>query len=403
MVTSAKYASELITHMSNFLARLTSRRNLLVIGCGLAGLVVNFAVADANRSTWDVDFNQYYTAGKLVGSGHLYDWDTVRRLELKTNSEAVPFGRAPVFAVVFRPLSALPYSSARALWLAVELLALAGFICFWPSPHRAWVTVGVCWSGPLAMCLAKGQDTVIFLFFVSLGISLLIRRRDFAGGLAFSACLAKPHLALLVPVLLIAQRRWSALLGGAVGIVLALAVSFGAEGRDWFSRMLALAKLPEFDPAGGHMPNLRGLLTFLGGGLSVEICFGVVIVAAIWFLSRSQPLPVMGALVLAGGLLLSHHAYFYDAVLLLPALFLPFEEPALEWMRNWALLLFTPAPYLLLLADLGLIAHIAISGYTVALAGVMCWRVPGTAGNGDSMLLRRPVTGKRFTSRFQRD
>jgi hypothetical protein len=384
---------------NSFLARLTSPRNLLMIGCGLVGLIVNFGLADANRSTWDVDFNQYYTAGKLVGSGHLYDWDAVRRLELKTNAEAVPFGRVPIFAVVFKPLSTLPYSSARALWLSVELLALAGFIYFWPSTARGWVTVGVCWSAPLAMCLAKGQDTVIFLFFVSFGISLLIRERDFLGGLAFSACLAKPHLALLVPVLLIAQRRWSALLGGAVGTLLAIAVSFWVEGRDWLFRMLALAKLPEFDPAGDHMPNLRGLLTFFGAGLSVEICLGVAIVAAIWFLSRSQPLPVMGALVLAGGLLLSHHAYFYDAVLLMPALFLPFQERALEWMRNWALLLFTPAPYLLLLAGVGLIVHIAISGYTVVLAGLMSWRVLRAAGNTPSILLGKPVTGKGLTFR----
>lgn len=391
--------SSLLTK-NNFLARLISRRNLLVIGCGLAGLIVNFALADANRSTWDVDFNQFYTAGKLVGSGHLYDWDAVRKLELKSNAEAVPFGRVPVFAAVFRPLSALPYSAARVLWLSVELFALAGFIYFWPSSTRAWTGAAVCWSAPVAMCLAKGQDTVIFLFFVSLGISLLIRHHDFAGGLAFSACLAKPHLALLLPVLLIAQRRWNALLGGTVGIVVAVAISFCVEGRDWLSRMLALTKLPEFDPAGGHMPNLRGLLSSLGGGLAVEISLGVLIVAAIWFLSRSQPLPVMGALVLAGGLLLSHHAYFYDAVLLLPALFLPFQEPALQWMRNWALLLFTPAPYMFLLVDVGLPVHIAISGYTVLLAGVMLWRVLRTAGNSDSILLGGPVTGKGLTFRL---
>jgi hypothetical protein len=245
------------------------------------------------------------------------------------------------------------------------------------------------------MCLAKGQDTVIFLFFFSLGISLLIRQHDFLAGLAFSACVAKPHLALLVPVLLIAQRRWSAMLGGTVGTVLAVAVSSYVEGRDWPFRLLALTKLPGFDPAGGHMPNLRGLLSSLGGGISVEICVGVVIAAAIWFLSGSRPLPVVGALVLAGGLLLSHHAYFYDAVLLLPALFLPFHDPGLKWMRNWALLLFTPAPYVLLLEDVGLTVHVAISGYTVVLTGMMFWRVLRTAANGDSIL-----PGRRLARHF---
>jgi hypothetical protein len=363
------------------LARLTSHKNLLMAGLGLAGLVVNFVLADANRGTWDVDFNQFYAAGKLVGTGHLYDWDAMRTLEQKRNATAVPFGRVPVLAFAFKPLSALPYPVSRALWFSVGLLALAGFIYLWPSLDRAWAVVGLCWSAPVAMCLAKGQDTVIFLFFVSLGISLLIRRYDFAAGLALSACVVKPHLALLVPVLLLGQRRWNALLGGVAGVAVALAVSSAVEGNDWLPRILALAKYSEFDPAGNRMPNLRGLLSFAGGGLFVEICLGAVIVTAFWFLSRSQPLPVMSALLIAGGLLLSHHAYFYDAVLLLPALLLPFHEPGLKWMRNWALLLFTPVPYMLLLADIGLTVHIAITGYTLVLMGVMLVRALRTAGN----------------------
>src|SRR5947207_4966402 len=108
------------------------RRNLLPVGCGLAGLVVNCLLALANSSTWDVDFNQYYSAGKLVGSGHLYDWDSMRSLELERDIKPVPFGRIPAFAVGFKPLSALPYPVARALWLCASVAVLAGFVCLWP-------------------------------------------------------------------------------------------------------------------------------------------------------------------------------------------------------------------------------------------------------------------------------
>jgi len=234
------------------------------------------------------------------------------------------------------------------------------------------------------MCLAFGQDSIVLLFFVALGLRLLMSKHDFWAGLAFSACIAKPHLALLVPVFLVAQSKWIALLGGVAGGTASILLSFAVEGNDWPQRMLGLERIPEFDPAPGRMPNLRGLLSFLGGSLAAEVALGVVIVAAIWFLSRRQPLPTVGALALAGGLLLSHHAYFYDAVILLPALLLPFQATTAplrsrlskdtmespQWLRNWAFFLLTPLPYLFLLTNAGIVGHLAITGYSLALIAV---------------------------------
>jgi hypothetical protein len=48
-----------------------------------ARLVLNCLITLANSSARDVDFNQYYSAGKLVGSGRLYDWSSIRALELR--------------------------------------------------------------------------------------------------------------------------------------------------------------------------------------------------------------------------------------------------------------------------------------------------------------------------------
>ena len=340
---------------------------LLLIACGLAGIAANGLLAFANKSSWDVDFNQYYAAGKLVGSGRLYDWNAIRPLELERNAKAVPFGRFPVFALVFKPLSALPYPVARAVWFGAGLAALAGFVYLWPFSSRMSAGAAVCWSAPATMCLAIGQDSILFLFFAAAGLRLLVGGRDFLAGLVFSACAAKPHLALLVPVLLVARCRWKALLGGAAGGAACMLLSFAAEGRDWPQRLLTLAGKPEFDPAAARMPNLRGLLSILNVGITVEIAVGLVIVAALWRISRREPLPAAGALVLAAGLLLSHHAYFYDAVLLMPALLLPYQTPHPAWLRTWALVLLTPFPYLFLLTSLGLPGHLAITGYTLAL------------------------------------
>ena len=83
------------------------------------------------------------------------------------------------------------------------------------------------------------------------------------------------------------------------------------------------------------------------------------------------------ALGTACGLLVSHHAYCYDALLMLPALLLAYEEPHPEWLRTWALVLFTPVPYLSLLSNADLPGHLTVSGYIMGFMGAMgyaLWR-----------------------------
>ena len=205
------------------------------------------------------------------------------------------------------------------------------------------------------------------MFFVAQGFWLLLRGREFWAGMALSVYAAKPHLAVLLPVLLAAKLKWKALLGGLAGVIVIMLVSFAVEGEQWPNRLLSLARLPEFNPAANRMPNLRGLLSFLGAGFVIEIALALAVIITFWFLFRRQPLHVGGRFSLAGGLLLSHHAYVYDAVLLLPALLLPYEAPCPQWLKWWALLLLTPVPYLLLLTGMELYGHLAITGYTLAL------------------------------------
>jgi len=370
-------------------ARGSAFAKLTLIGLGLAGLACNATLALLNTGSWNADFNQYYAAGKLVGTGRLYDWDSIRALELEHTARTVTFTRIPAFALAFKPLTWLPWTAARVIWCGIGMAALAGFVWLWPGIHRGWACVVVLWSIPVAVCLATGQDSMLFLFFFALGLRLLVDGRDWWAGFVFSLCIAKPHLALLVPVLLIAQMRWKAIFSGAAGVMASIGACFLAgEGSDWPQRLMTLTSRIDGHPlaggvaaanfppaeAPGRMPNLRGLVWFFGGGIWVEIAVGVIVVAAVWFISRKRPLPVSGTIALAGGLLLSHHAYLYDALLLVPALLLPFLIPAPELLRKWAVVLATPVAYLFTLANgsLGFVlaGQAAISGYVLVLIAV---------------------------------
>lgn len=351
-------------------------------------------LAWGNRDSWNVDFTQFYTAGSLVGTGHLFDWSTIQALELQHSSTAVPYIRLPFYAVIFKALSVLPYPLARVLFLIIEIAALAGFVALWPFSRRSWASVAACWSLPAAMCLSFGQDSVLFLFFFALGFRLLtapvspgLGRRDFWAGVALSVCASKPHIAVLLPVVLAAQARWKALLGGAAGGITIVALSFAAEGSDWPARYLALARTPDFEHAVNRMPNLRGLLTWFGAGITIELLLALAAAVGIFVLSRNLPLKYGMAVALAGGVLLSHHAYVYDCVLLLPALLLPFEEQLPDWLRMWAGLLLTPVPYMFILTDLALPGHLAVTGYTVALLLAMLRAVQQQRAEGHDLFV----------------
>ncbi len=327
-----------------------------------------------SREAWSVDFGEFYAAGKLLGTGHLYNWPSIRALELQHSHRAVPFARIPAFALFFRPLSALPYSVARRIWLAIGFGALTGFVLLWPLPSRRWAIAALCWSVPVAMCLSFGQDSVLLLLFVAAGVQLLIRKRDFWAGLVFSLCAFKPHFVVLLPFVLAARGKWKALIGGVVGGATLGLLSFTAEGTDWPIHLLKLMRIPEFEPATDRMPNLRGVLSLFGGSLGLELITAAAVLAGCWIISRRFPWPRCTALALAGGLVLSPHAYGYDALLLLPALLVAFDGTHPLWTQAWALLVLTPVPYLLLLSDKELPGHLAVTGFTLALFALETYR-----------------------------
>ena len=81
----------------------------IVIGCLIGGLV-NYHIA-FNAGKEAMDFNQFYAASRLAGTGHLYDWAALRKLEAE-HGPAIHSGRLPVVAYGVKILSWMPYPTA---------------------------------------------------------------------------------------------------------------------------------------------------------------------------------------------------------------------------------------------------------------------------------------------------
>ena len=149
------------------------------------GLAFNIWLAVSSRAGWGIDFNQYYSASRLAGTGHLYDWDALRKIEAE-NGTAVPTGRLPVVLYGHKILGSLPYAVARSIWLAAGIAALMVFAAAWPGTRRPLMLAALAWSMPATLSLLYGQDLPFWLMFFTAGLVLMERKRPWSAGLAFA-------------------------------------------------------------------------------------------------------------------------------------------------------------------------------------------------------------------------
>jgi hypothetical protein len=314
-----------------------------------------------------VDFNQFYAASHLAGTGHLYDWDALRKLEAE-HGIAVPTGRLPVVAYGMKVLGRLPYPTARTIWLAADLAALIVFIAAWPGVNRRVIALALSWSMPAALLLLLGQDTPLWLMFFAIGLLLLKNGRSRLAGLAFALCICKFHLALGIPIFLIFQKRWETLFSGAVAVGGLLAACFLIEGPMWPWRYLAAVSNPQFSPAHERMPNLHGLSVWLPQAAVFELAGALALILLLGLLCRrTGDLGVTGAAVAAAGLLLGRHGYANDCALLIPIAALTIQRPeAPVWLKGWAVVLLSPLPTMLLASSKPYLGQLLIVGFVIS-------------------------------------
>ena len=96
---------------------------------------------------------------------------------------------------------------------------------------------------------------------------LLSKEKPWLAGVAFALCICKFHLALGIPVLLVARKQWKALIAGAGTFALLIAACFLIEGPGWVRHYLENSRLPSFSPAPERMPTLYGLSAGYPGAL----------------------------------------------------------------------------------------------------------------------------------------
>jgi hypothetical protein len=288
------------------------------------------------------DFVSFYTGGKLARTPDLYSRPANLRTIQSTLGfpmEGTTYIRPPFYAILLKPLAALPYRVAWAIFFGATLASILWFVGRFSKECPA-LPFFASFSIPLLTPLMNGQDTPFLLVIVGAAILLFRRNRDFTAGLILSLCAVKFHLFLFLALLLVMKRRWRAIQGGVCGLAVLTLLSLG-EIRSWIN----VLRDPWISPDPEYLPNLHGLILTLHGGLGAEL--GVAAVIAILFVvcvRKSDNFEFLFAISLVCGLLTSFHSGPADDVLLLPVFVLIVASSTDAVVRSLTALVVSPIP-----------------------------------------------------------
>jgi len=346
---------------------------------GLAGLLINaVTLGPALRNTLGgvTDFMDLYAGGKLAFTGDLYVPDRVLETEARTEGWSSPtrlFMRLPCFALFFWPLAQLPYPAASALWEILCVFGLIAFVAAWPANRRWQAALACCWSLPVWMTVAEGQDIGFLLLWIALALMLVRRDRPLTAGVVASLCLAKFQLFFMIPVWICARKRWRFASGLLAGCIALAALSFAIGGWNWPLRYYALLREPANNPYREVMPNLHALLAGLPHANAFAIAGAGAVAVAVWVASRGWRREWGLAAALAGGIVVAPHAFMADCALLIPAALLLIKSATDRWTAYLGLYLLTPIPWVLLVTGNGFTTRLAICAFVLSL-GWQGWR-----------------------------
>lgn len=297
------------------------------------------------------DFGIFYTAGRLALDGQAL---AAYRAEAMTQAfsaffkidiDALSWNYPPPLLLPMAALALLPYLAAAGLW------GLAGLGAFGAAvrallPGQGFLLAALLFPGT-AMALLAGQTSLLVTAVLAGGLALLPRRPVLAGVL-LGLLVLKPNLAPLVPLALLAGRRWQALAGAAatgVALLLLSLLAFGPE--PWQGFFANLQTIAGWDQAGvlrsWRMPSVYMQARGLGAGpaMALQAVAALAAAAAVaWVWARPQPEALRGAVLAAAVPLASPYVFEYDlAVLVLAVLLLLQDALARGWRPGEPVLL----------------------------------------------------------------
>jgi hypothetical protein len=204
------------------------------VGLALIWIVAARGGVDLAGKPLGTDFLSFFAASALTLQGRAADaydvaahWAAQKALFGPTVGYSA-FFYPPPYLLVCLPLALLPYFLSLIVWLAATGLAYWRVLRAWAGPR---FDAAVLLAFP-AFLVNAGHGQNGFLSAALLGAGALqLARRPIVAGLLFGALVYKPQLALMIPIALIASRRWTTFAAAAVAAAALCAASYAIWGE----------------------------------------------------------------------------------------------------------------------------------------------------------------------------
>ncbi|HEX8412735.1 MAG TPA: glycosyltransferase family 87 protein, partial [Sphingomicrobium sp.] len=284
---------------------------------------------------------------------------------LSPNAGWLPFPYPPPFLMMVTPFGFLPYWLAFASWVV-----LTGAIYVWVVGRVAPMPYTLAHPSALQTVLI-GQNGFLTSSILVLGTAML-RTRPLTAGLVLGTLVIKPHLALLLPVAVLAGRTWQAIPGAIVSGSALLMAAWLLFGSKSYSAFLALLLSFASFVQESRWPWDEFISVFAFGryfGLSQTAALivhsGVALTAAgLTWVSWARDWPEKIAILATATILVPPYLLTYDAMLLIVPLGL--------WIAQGRRPLLIGVVWLLCALPIGHFFNLYEGPNTVPVAGILC-------------------------------
>jgi len=286
----------------------------------------------------------------------IYDFSSIRRnqdLRVAPDNGAVPFLHPAYEAVLFIPLSLLPYRVAYIAWAGINLLVLASIYFLLRPRLENLRALGPGWISPalllgffpVAFAILAGQDSLLLLLATVSGLRR-ISKSEFQAGLLLGLGMFRFQVLLPIILLFIFWRCFNFVLGWLVSsaaVLGASAIITGVGAQVQYAKLLLQMGAFSYWPLLRRMPNLRGLFLSAGFEKLPLLVVSVAIVFTTVVIGMKQNSEQRLVLAITMSCLVTYFLFMHDLSLLALPILLAMDAAAfrMDW-RQLALIAAVP-------------------------------------------------------------
>ena len=235
----------------------------------------------------------------------------------------------PHFLLFTWPLALMPYVAAYILYCAV---GLAMYLAVTGADERRLDHLVLLSIAPAVIVNIWCGQNGFFVAALLVGGLMVLDRRPILAGLLFGLLSIKPHLGILLPLMLALTGRWRTILAAAATVLLLVITAAFVFGIDVWTAYIDDAMpvqsrvfLRDFENFMTHMPTafmnarVAGLPLPAAAGLQIGVSLAAI-GAVIWTFWQRRDADLSNALLLTAAFLATPYAFNYDMVVFGPVI-----------------------------------------------------------------------------------